>query len=261
MITEMDHFSKEVCVSIGSYVYRLIDPRNGLTFYVGKGRGNRVFAHVNEALSSVDGETFDWPKNSDDSFKIQTIKEIHNAGLQVIYVIQRWGLDDDTAFQVEGALIDAYFGLTNKVSGHNEKNGACSAEWLEAYCKKETYVDSPANPAYIIVKIHWGTVEQAAGHDKAERIYNACRGSWGISADEAKAITRPYVLCAIDGVVQEVYHVEKWSPVNGIQKKPKFIFTGSVAEENVRKIFKDKKLPDRYCKKGSQSSFLLGRCE
>jgi uncharacterized protein len=261
MITEMDHFSKEVCAAIGSYVYRLIDPRNGLTFYVGKGRGNRVFAHVNEALSSVDGETFDWAKNSDDSYKIQTIKDIHNAGLEVIYVIQRWGLDDDTAFQVEGALIDAYFGLTNKIGGHNGENGACNAEWLEAKFKKETYVDSPINPGYIIVKIHWGTVEKAAGHDKAERMYNACRGSWGISGAEAKNVSRPYVLCAIDGVVEEVYHVQKWSPANGIQKKPKFVFTGSVAEDNVRNIFIDKKLPDRYCKKGSQASFLLGRSD
>ena len=36
-------FSEEVCNKIGNYVYRLIDPRNGETFYVGKGRDNRVF--------------------------------------------------------------------------------------------------------------------------------------------------------------------------------------------------------------------------
>ena len=27
-------------------VYRLIDPRNGETFYVGRGKGNRVFSHI-----------------------------------------------------------------------------------------------------------------------------------------------------------------------------------------------------------------------
>jgi len=36
-------FPEEVCVKLGNYVYRLIDPRNGETFYVGKGKGNRVF--------------------------------------------------------------------------------------------------------------------------------------------------------------------------------------------------------------------------
>ena len=30
------------------YVYRLIDPRTYQTFYVGKGKGDRVFQHVKE---------------------------------------------------------------------------------------------------------------------------------------------------------------------------------------------------------------------
>ena len=43
-------FTKEVIDQLQYYVYRLIDPRTGQTFYVGKGKGNRVFAHVNDAL-------------------------------------------------------------------------------------------------------------------------------------------------------------------------------------------------------------------
>ena len=39
-------FTKEVSDHLENYVYRLIDPRNGETFYVGKGKGNRVFDHV-----------------------------------------------------------------------------------------------------------------------------------------------------------------------------------------------------------------------
>ncbi len=31
------------------YVYRLVDPNTGHTFYVGKGKGDRVFQHVKEA--------------------------------------------------------------------------------------------------------------------------------------------------------------------------------------------------------------------
>ena len=47
---EIKEFSPEVCREIGYYVYRLVDPRNGQTFYVGKGKNNRVFAHAKRAL-------------------------------------------------------------------------------------------------------------------------------------------------------------------------------------------------------------------
>ena len=43
---QIDSFPPEVAERLQYYVYRLIDPRNGETFYVGKGKGNRVFAHA-----------------------------------------------------------------------------------------------------------------------------------------------------------------------------------------------------------------------
>ena len=56
---KMEYFSKEVCAAIGYCVYRLIDPRKGLTFYVGKDIGNQAFAYAKEATASVDGEAFE----------------------------------------------------------------------------------------------------------------------------------------------------------------------------------------------------------
>ena len=48
----MKSFPKEIFPKLKYYVYRLIDPRNGETFYVGKGKGDRVFAHAN---GEIDG--------------------------------------------------------------------------------------------------------------------------------------------------------------------------------------------------------------
>ena len=45
-------FTKEIADKLRFYVYRLIDPRNGETFYVGKGKGNRVFAHAADELEA-----------------------------------------------------------------------------------------------------------------------------------------------------------------------------------------------------------------
>ncbi|BAS27400.1 hypothetical protein LIP_1553 [Limnochorda pilosa] len=39
---EVASFPEEAANELETYVYRLIDPRNGETFYVGRGKGNRA---------------------------------------------------------------------------------------------------------------------------------------------------------------------------------------------------------------------------
>lgn len=117
MPDEVTAFSSEVAEKLKTYVYRLIDPRNGETFYVGKGQGNRVFAHIHEQVQEDD------PSN-----KLRRIRGIHLAGFEVAHVIHRHGMDDRTAFEVEAALMDAYPGLTNVSGGFgNSDFGAMHA--------------------------------------------------------------------------------------------------------------------------------------
>lgn len=49
---ELSAFPLGVAEKLQTYVYRLIDPRDGETFYVGKGRGDRVFAHIREQVGA-----------------------------------------------------------------------------------------------------------------------------------------------------------------------------------------------------------------
>lgn len=49
-------FTQKVIEELQSYVYALVDPRNDHIFYIGKGKGNRVFQHAENALQeNIDG--------------------------------------------------------------------------------------------------------------------------------------------------------------------------------------------------------------
>ena len=99
----MNKFSPEVCKKLNYYVYRLIDPRNGETFYIGKGYENRVFNHMEMEIK------FD--KNSDEmneyevTEKFKILREIRNEGLKPIHIIHRHGMNEEEAFEVEAAQL------------------------------------------------------------------------------------------------------------------------------------------------------------
>lgn len=48
---KIKEFSQLTIGNIGSYVYCLINPDDNQVFYIGKGKGNRVFAHANGVMS------------------------------------------------------------------------------------------------------------------------------------------------------------------------------------------------------------------
>jgi hypothetical protein len=127
---EIESFPPGVAAKLKTYVYRLIDPRNGETFYVGKGTGNRVFSHIHE---KIEGDELD--------NKLKRIREIRRAGFEVAHVIHRHGLDDRTAFEVEAALIDTFPGLTNEVGGSGSNDyGAMHAKEIIARYSAEPAV-------------------------------------------------------------------------------------------------------------------------
>lgn len=75
------------------YVYALVDPRDGQPFYIGKGSGRRVMAHVPNRNSDRNAE------------KGARIRQIIEAGLAVEEVIVYDGLTEGEAFRIERAAI------------------------------------------------------------------------------------------------------------------------------------------------------------
>ncbi len=239
-------FSSEVIEQLQYYVYRLIDPRNGQTFYVGKGKGNRVFAHVNDALKTYNGESYEDSDEDDVSSKIQQIRDIRNAGLEVIHVIQRYGLTEKEAFEVEAALIDAYGELTNIQSGHASERGVNNAEVLQRELSYEEYKEPEFK--YIIIKINERVLQE-----RDNDIYETVRSAWKINLKKMQDYK--YCFAVLNGVVRNVYYIEEWIPDHR-GRDGRYEFSGKEATDEIRKQFVNKRLPEKYRKKGMASPVL-----
>ena len=249
MITK---FSPKTCEELKYYVYRLVDPRNGQTFYVGKGKNNRVFAHANIALKNFDGENYEYENDDEESLKLKQIRSIIASGLDVIYIIQKYGLTEKEAMLLESVLIDTYSlsNLTNKVKGFGADDCPINAITLEKNHSVEEFKDSPNNPNYILIKIKDYWIEQRGG------IYEAVRSDWKLNLNRAKKY--PYVLAVVGGIVKEVYEVKNWQYACG-KIGNKIEFDGVVAPKNVRDLFFNKRIPSRFRMKGMASPALYSK--
>ncbi len=242
----MNMFSIEVIEQLQYYVYRLIDPRSGQTFYVGKGKGNRVFAHVNDALKTFNGESYEDSDEDDVSSKIQQIRDIRNAGLEVIHVIQRYGLTEKEALEVEAALIDAYGELTNIQSGHAPERGVNNAVVLQRELSYEEYEEPEFK--YIIIKINERVLQE-----RDNDIYETVRSAWKVNLKKVQDYK--YCFAVLNGVVRNVYYIEKWIPDHR-GRDGRYEFSGKEAPDEIRKQFVNKRLPEKYRKKGMASPVL-----
>ena len=237
----INEFSSEVIEKLKHYVYRLVDPRNGQTFYVGEGCGNRVFAHANAVdMSFYQNSEFlkeeDKPTDeNDDPAKIRRIVDIKSKGLNVIHIIQRWGMDAKTAFEVESAFID-YFGLenlTNKIKGHEDERGMRWTDDLELSMTAKTFDDYPNCPKFIIIKINDYNINRCGGPEN-NGIYNAVRWCWKVRPSRANKY--PYVLAVRYGIVVGVYQINEngWKK---IENSDRAYFDGVEAPEEIKKFF------------------------
>lgn len=238
MNIQVQEFPNEVIGKLQFYVYRLIDPRNGDTFYVGKGKGNRVFQHIKGILSDNDFDVL--------PAKMKTIHNIHTAGLEVIHVIHRHNMSETTAREVEAALIDAYPGSTNIQGGigSNDFGPMNAQELINRYAAEE---------AQIAHKVLMITINRSASELAT---YQATRFAWKLK--KSKAEQAEYVLAVVQGVIVEVFKPTIWKvateinfPEFGEGRPDRIGFEGGVAEDIIRDQYLNKRVPDQYRKPGA----------
>ncbi len=243
-------FSSEICGELKYYVYRLLDPRNGETFYVGKGKNNRIFEHLR--CKNITNEISD---------KIKRINDIHNAGLACILIIHRHGLDEEQAFHVEAALIEAYPQLTNEQGGHkNNKLGVMTVNDVRINYGAETINESNFDKfKVLIIKVGSSLLN---GMD----IYNATRYSWKLSVVRAREADFVLSVERESGLIKQIYKVSEWLEANNdnfpmfevsLNSSGRYGFNGVVVDDlNIVNIYKNKRIPEKYRKSGMQNPIL-----
>ena len=231
-----ESFPPEVRKKLKTYVYRLIDPRNGETFYVGKGHGNRVFAHI-RVEESFEGDELD-PK-------LERIRQIRLAGFEVAHVIHRHGMDDETALEVEAAVMDAYPGLSNIAggSGSSEYGAMHAREIIDRYSAEPAHFRHKA----ILINVNRSAAERS--------LYEATRYAWKM--DRRKAEEAEVVLSNRQGLIVEAFVAERWLDATvenfpGREDRPGRIgFEGHRAPPEIRQLYVRKRVPDEYRKRGA----------
>lgn len=219
------------------YVYRLIDPRTGHTFYVGKGTGDRVFQHAKAAIKFQNGED----KTSE---KIAQINAIVNDGLNVIHIIHRSGMTQEEALEVEAALIDVYSGLTNIQSGIDSERGMMAAETWRKLQELDDYDEPDVN--YILIKVRSTVLAE-----NNNNLYDTTRKAW--RAELKNAQQYKYVFSVVDGIVKKVYTVHDWYNSNIPNR---IEFNGEECTEDWVNGIIGKKIPNQYRKKGAANPFM-----
>lgn len=244
-------FSSPVINELKYYVYIYSNPQTEEIFYIGKGKGNRVFAHLEDRF---------------ESHKVNYIQDLRNKGIEPKIEILIHGLDDEeTALRVESSLIDlvGIKNLTNKQSGYKSATfGRMTIEQVNsAYDKQKVQIDEPS----ILIRI-----SQAFRYSMSViELYDYTRGQWRLNPEKAK--TAKYGFSIYQGIIQEVYEIHNWyeagktysvrqgnenierDEVEGLTGRYEFI--GNLASKEIRNKYKYKSV-EHYFKKGNSNPIM-----
>jgi hypothetical protein len=240
-------FSNSVINDLKYYVYIYSHPKTKEIFYIGKGKENRVFAHLEEQKESE---------------KVRYINELKKNGLEPKIEILIHGLEDEKiALRVESSIIDliGIGKLTNMNNGYKSASfGRMTLEQINShYDKQKTDISEPA----ILIRIN-----QAFRYSMTEReLYDYTRGFWKISLKSSEKVK--YGFAIYQGIIQEVYEIFDWHKagstenVRNLDKKElkkienRIEFTGKIADNKIREKYQFKSV-EHYFKKGNSNPIM-----
>lgn len=240
-------FPKFIFNDLKYYVYLYSHPITNEVFYVGKGKGNRAFSHLDEIK---------------DSEKVKYISYLRQSGLEPNIEILIHGLEsEEMALRVESSIIDLLNinNLKNINKGYQSASfGRMSINQIKSlYERKQIDVNEPS----LLIRI-----SKAFRYSMSEReLYDFTRGFWKVSLTRAEKAK--YAFAVYQGIIQEVYKIDKWyqaettenvrNPEEEILLKTKgrFEFTGEIAPREITDKYKYKSV-EHYFKKGNSNPIM-----
>ena len=187
----------DMAETLKSYVYVYIDPSNGEPFYIGKGKGSRLFSHLDD---------------QSDTEKVARIAKIRHSGQEPQIDILRYGLSDSEAALVEAAVIDIIGKekLTNRVSGYHERSfGRITFQEFQNMLDAKPSIVRHKSILITINKLYRSNMTPL-------ELYEATRGIWVVGPRRIRA---EYAMAVYQGIVREVYRIDKWHPAGNLVYK------------------------------------------
>jgi uncharacterized protein len=167
----------------------------------------------------------------------------------VAHVIHRHGIEsENVAYQVEAALIDAYPGLKNRVSGHGSGDYGVRhvMEIITEYAAQEFEAKEPL----ILISI------AKSYDDESQNISDAVRCCWRVDTNRVNRYK--LVLAHRRGLVIGAFRpTGDWLPATtenfpGLEViEGRFGFVGVPAEPATADLYLRKRVPDRYRARGA----------
>ncbi len=226
---------------LGYYVYVYVNPLDDKIFYVGKGKGSRALAHVDAKQKKA---------------VARIIKSIRAAGKEpAIDILAAALADEETAFRVEAAVIDALRleHLANRVRGWGSRRFG-RLPWADAVAQ-HTRKAANIRERAILIRI---SDEYRYSMTPAE-LYDVTRSAWKLGPRREEA---DYAFAVFEGVVREVYLITGWhkggttfnTRFNGRKygRAGRWEFVGTLADDSIRRRYLNRYVGERF-KPGSQN--------
>tara|TARA_B100000315_G_scaffold174959_1_gene163469 strand:+ start:313 stop:1041 length:729 start_codon:yes stop_codon:yes gene_type:complete len=236
-------FPKDVIKKLKFYIYLYIHPDTGKIFYVGKGKENRAFQHLND---------------DSESQKAAIIKELKLQGKEPLIDILIHGIQNEaTVYKIEAAVIDLIGkdNLTNRIRGW--RSGFYGRmpyqELISMYSHTPATITEPSILIRINELYHFGL--------SPIELYDVTRGRWKVGKKRDKA---KYAFSVYDSVVKEVYEIKQWLPSGSTfstrsdnPPPDRWEFIGKLAEKRIRDSYLNKSVGDYFPKRAQNPIMYL----